>query len=87
VAQLSTLGHYHITPFMIAIELTIQRDIDAPATAAGKIWKLEVPAIPQRGDLVRLWEGRNEIHCEVSQICFEERVGEACAVLVFVKHL
>jgi hypothetical protein len=80
------LGHYH-HHFMIAIELMIQKEIDAPAQAAGKIWKLEVPAIPQRGDWIRLWECRNETLCEVSQICFEERIGEPCAVLVFVKRL
>jgi hypothetical protein len=70
---------------MIAIELMIQKETDAPAEAAGKIWKLDVPAIPQRGDLIRLWEGRNELLFVVSQICFQERIGEPCGVLVFVK--
>ena len=69
---------------MIAIELMIQPEDNSEAS--GKVWKFQVPAMPRKGNLFKLWDGRELSTHVVSDVCFEERGREPCAVIVFVKQ-
>jgi hypothetical protein len=69
---------------MIRIELMIESGTKG---TSGKVWELDVPIPPKKGDLFCLLEGRElSTPYKVSVVYFEQRDAHQCALVVLVKR-
>ena len=87
-SQLFSLGHVATSPpFMIKIEVMIQEDNEFPSDAHAKVWELEVPAMPRRGDLFLLLQDRSlTLPQYVREVCFVDRGGSCCIQILVGAH-